>query len=107
MSCYIKLKLYPDEKRAKIAGGRPEVFWLIERIREIYEAVEEEFVEITSLTDGKHGLRSLHNVGFAVDTALPQQSVENLIQELARKRLGKDIDVVVEDDHIHWEFQPE
>lgn len=105
--CYIKFKLEPKEKRVQAAGMQPETGFTMERAREIYESVDEEFMEVTSITDGKHGPRSLHNVGFAFDTALPQRSVENQIKETAQERLGDDIDVVLESDHIHWEFQPE
>ena len=90
-----------------IRGIRPETVFLIERIKEIYAAASEDELVITSVTDGIHGPNSLHYVGFAVDTRLPHGSVENIILELAKERLGREFDVVQEATHIHWEYQPE
>lgn len=63
---------------------------------------------ITSASDGKHGPDSLHYSGCGLDLRtrhLRAESVHLVYSEL-RAALGKQFDVVLEDDHIHVEFDP-
>ena len=65
---------------------------------------------ITSLNDGKHSLTSLHWAGQAGDLRtryFTPEEVPEVAAEL-REDMGhnSDYDVVVEDDHIHLEWQP-
>jgi hypothetical protein len=63
---------------------------------------------VTSVTDGRHSVTSLHKVGYAFDVRLPQRcshSRERVI-EILRNRLTPEFDVVVEATHIHVEYQP-
>ena len=64
---------------------------------------------ITSATDGKHSATSLHYAGCAVDLRTrhiaDQQEVEDIASQL-RRALAPHFDVVLEEDHIHMEYQP-
>ena len=64
---------------------------------------------ITSWMDGRHSPTSLHYRGDAIDIRtrdLPAAiSAENLGARI-RERLTIDYDVIVEDTHIHIEWQP-
>ncbi len=63
---------------------------------------------ITSARDGKHGRRSLHYTGFAVDFRIrhiPKRERPALVWDL-RRALGDQFDVVLFSDHVHVEFDP-
>jgi hypothetical protein len=73
---------------------------------EIYKKFGAELV-ITSANDGKHGDKTLHHKGLALDLRtwnLNGRAVQ-VAAEL-RKALGNDYDVVVESDHCHVEWDP-
>lgn len=63
---------------------------------------------ITSARDGRHKANSLHYVGRALDlrtsffTPLQRQEFHRDLQYA----LGSDFDVVLEKDHVHYEFDP-
>lgn len=67
---------------------------------------------ITSGNDGTHHPNSLHYVGLALDWRtkdLPSRTATPVVQRLIRllqEELGVQFDVVLEDDHIHTEFDP-
>ena len=63
---------------------------------------------ITSARDGEHSEGSLHYEGKAIDLRtrdLPKALIEELAADLAAG-LGTAWDVVIEDDHVHVEFDP-
>ena len=63
---------------------------------------------ITSAREGEHSPTSLHYIGRALDFRTREYSaaqVERLRADLAR-RLGPAFDVVVEDTHLHLEYDP-
>src|SRR5678815_276616 len=63
---------------------------------------------ITAGIDGQHSMTSLHYALRAIDVRTRDLSVadkERLIAGL-RLELGADYDVVLEDDHLHLEFDP-
>lgn len=64
---------------------------------------------ITSLLDGKHSRTSLHYSGNGLDLRtrhLPSREyAESIVDEL-RDSLTADYDVILEEDHIHVEYQP-
>lgn len=62
---------------------------------------------ITSANDGKHGDKTLHHRGLALD--LRTWTLKGREAEVAaelRRELGDDYDVVLEKDHIHVEYDP-
>lgn len=70
---------------------------------------------ITSVMDGKHSKYSLHYKGAAFDTRTWADNRGNQLSkddkktfaQAYKKALGPDWDVVVEDYHIHLEYDPE
>jgi hypothetical protein len=63
---------------------------------------------ITSANDGKHGDKTLHHKGLALDLRtwnLGGREMQVSVELAAA--LGKDYDVVLEKDHIHMEYDPE
>lgn len=88
----------------RVEGIAPEMAIAFIITSETYRLRKEKLV-ITSITDGRHMVGSLHHVGKAIDIRLPANDKESLTGELAR-RLGKDFDVVLETDHIHIEYDP-
>jgi len=71
------------------------------------EALKEWNVEtvVTSTFEGNHGAGSLHYADQAFDVGLPERDKDLIIGHLKRK-LGSLFDVVLEDDHIHVEYDP-
>lgn len=63
---------------------------------------------ITSLSDGIHGLSSLHYSGAAVDLRTRTVATKDIssIVNYIRSALGSDFDVILESDHLHIEYQP-
>lgn len=65
-------------------------------------------VTITSCMDGKHGRGSKHYVGQALDLRIhnlaPDQRIE--WRNSVALSLGVEYDVVLEEDHLHIEFDP-
>ena len=74
---------------------------------QVYQTYDKPFV-ITSANDGKHGPKSKHYRGDAVDIRTRHLSADeeiNIAHEIAQS-LGKDFDVVLESDHLHIEYDP-
>lgn len=71
-----------------------------------------EEVVITSTYEGNHQPGSLHYAHLAIDIRRPEnyrfksQHIDALLVRL-RNFLGSDYDVVLEDKHIHIEYDPE
>jgi len=63
---------------------------------------------ITSLLDGRHSPTSLHYAGSAVDLRTRHVSAEDRepLAQLISESLGIDYDVILEDTHLHIEYQP-
>jgi hypothetical protein len=63
---------------------------------------------ITSVADGRHSRKSLHRLGMAFDVRLPPgvETTFKAVVERAKEALGEDFDVVLEEDHIHVEWDP-
>lgn len=73
----------------------------------VYRKYESELT-VTSALDGKHSHTSLHYSGNAVDLRtrdLPEGMAEVIVKEI-KEDVGIDYDVILEDDHIHLEYQP-
>lgn len=88
-------------------GLQPEILLAVIAAQHIYSEKGYGLV-ITSLLDGKHSANSLHYKGLAVDLRirhLPQGTANVITHELS-EALGSEYDVILEDDHIHVEFDP-
>lgn len=65
---------------------------------------------ITSVNDSKHMDTSKHYSGEAFDcrtksAGIDQTQAQKIVNAM-KERLGADFDVVLEDDHIHLEYDP-
>ena len=89
----------------KIQGIQPEV---VATFPVIESAFSPKTVVITSAKDGKHSRTSLHYSGNAIDlrTRHLVEGEADKILLLLREWLTDEFDVVLEEDHIHLEFQP-
>ena len=90
-----------------IIGIQPETVFGIAEVREVYRALGEKFV-LTCITDGVHSPKSLHYVGYGFDVRT-KNLVKHTSAQMAkacRRQLGREWDVVVKKDHLHFEFQP-
>ena len=70
-------------------------------------AFEEETMDeliITSTYEGDHGEGSLHYANDAIDLRRPPDP-DSLVKKLKRG-LGKGFDVILENNHIHIEYDP-
>ena len=91
----------------RIHGIRPEMLLGLIIVAQVYEYYGYDCV-ITSVTDGTHSRGSLHYQGSAIDTrvnGIPTGKV-NLITKKCKVIMGDDFDIVLEKDHIHFEYQP-
>lgn len=96
------------KKGVNVQGIRPELIIAIIVCNDVYIENDKELV-ITSVNDGKHSNTSLHYSGCAIDLRTHYFENEAEVVEVAdqiKDRLGIDYDVIVEDDHIHLEYQP-
>lgn len=60
---------------------------------------------ITSTFEGNHSVGSLHYANRAIDVRLPDEKTGAIVK-LLRGSLGPDYDVVIEQSHIHIEYDP-
>lgn len=82
------------------------MFHAINLVDKIYEKYGYRTV-VTSITDGKHSIGSLHYKGFAVDFRtyhIPSYEQQQAIAKEIDKILGENFDVVLEGNHIHIEY---
>lgn len=71
-----------------------------------FRALGEEFI-VTSVCEGTHNPASLHYVGFAFDVRTRDlKIVPAVARDALDTVLGEEFDVVIEDSHLHVEFQP-
>lgn len=100
------LKVHPSLK-----GIQPEMSSVFPVIDETYESLGYE-AWLTSGTEGEHNPGSLHPKGLATDwrTNHMREDLVPILVARLKKNLGgvrSEYDVVVEDDHLHVEFDPE
>lgn len=92
---------------ASIDGIQPQMAVALLVIDRAYADIGAEAV-LTSGTDGVHSAHSLHGEGRAVDIRT-KNVAERLMPGLAKSisaALGPEFDAVLEDDHLHVEFDP-
>jgi len=89
----------------RVRGLSNEILLAIIIAESIYRETQGLMV-ITSLTDGKHSVGSLHYTGDAVDLRLPSTvTIDQVVLQL-KSALGSSYDVILETDHIHVEYDP-
>ncbi len=90
----------------RLTGLRPELVIAVIAAERVYAKAGHDFT-ITAGIDGKHSTGSLHYSGAALDLRtrdVPAADVPMLAAQI-RDCLGADFDVVIENDHLHLEFQ--
>ncbi len=90
--------------KVRLHGIRPEAVIALVICDGIYDQHGQTLV-VTSVTDGQHMRASIHYTGGAFDIARPDTGGEGFRQRIANA-LGPDYDVVLEETHIHVEWQP-
>jgi len=101
----IPLRIKED---VQLLGIQPQVVLAIVTAQALWEKYGAQELTVTSVTEGRHSRTSLHYAGFAVDLrihGIPVGYRQALRDELA-ERLGPEFDVILEEDHIHVEWQP-
>jgi hypothetical protein len=89
----------------RVAGLRPEILIAVVAAERVCAEMGVDCV-ITACVDGVHQAGSLHYCGLAVDLRSRDFRPGDLDKAIARIRqcLGADYDVVLENDHLHVEF---
>lgn len=90
-----------------LAGMKPELVPAMIVANEVFAELGY-YCMVTAVTDSAHVGASLHYVGYAMDLRtkhVPVEKQEAVRAEIAA-RLSPQYDVVLEQDHIHIEFQP-
>ncbi len=91
-------------KRGVIVDGvKGEIVAAMMVCAQIYRDEDVEFV-VTSLCDGDHSRNSKHYLGYAVDIRSRLLPNPMNTAEMIQASLGRDFFVLVEDDHIHIQF---
>ena len=91
----------------RCVGMKPELMLAVAICHDTYDKWGGDCI-ITSMCDGTHSSGSLHYSGAAIDLRtrhIPDTTAASITKEL-KNSLGVDFDVVLEDNHIHVEFQP-
>jgi hypothetical protein len=109
------LRIKNTGNRCKMHTMSPQIGFAIETLREL-ASEDQVTVEVTSISDGVHGLKSWHYRGFAFDFTVPNDFTGQDGRQLGpytrkvagqlRTELGPDFDVVIEADHVHVEYDP-
>jgi hypothetical protein len=91
----------------KLLGISPEITAIFPVIAKIWMEMGQTLV-ITSVCDGKHSENSLHYSGRAIDCRTRYFSTEQKQELLQRVKMSltDEFDVVLEDTHLHIEFDP-
>lgn len=89
----------------RVRGMSNEILLAVIIAQSIYSETEN-VMTITSGTDGRHSVGSMHHSGDAVDLRLPMPLTRTQIVEKLCAALGDEYDVILEADHIHIEYDP-
>lgn len=92
----------------KVFGLRPELVIAMLTCKAVVKELTVAPFVITSVTEGKHSLTSLHYTGAAFDFRTKQMTdkIQEKVRDECRRRLTDEFDVVLEKTHMHVEFQP-
>ena len=84
-----------------------EICWAMDIIDQNHKLWFGRDAEFTSLVDGKHSETSLHYAGLAGDLRIwyMKDLRDKFVIEIVNW-LGPRYDVVLEENHVHFEFQP-
>ena len=98
------------KKGVRVQGITPELtlgLIVADNVYKAYAGVPYDMV-VTSIMDGDHKKTSLHWAGNGADLRIWNVSREDWkpLRDEIKKRLGIHYDVVLEEDHIHLEYQP-
>lgn len=96
-----------EGKNVNVTGIRPELLFGLLVLEGVMANHGFDLI-ITSLNDSAHSPTSLHYAGAAADIriwGIADVTLNRIVGE-AKRRLGVDFDVVLEEDHIHLEWQP-
>lgn len=65
-------------------------------------------IVITSITDGKHSDNSLHykGLGFDIRTKFLTSAQKSIFFDALKKNMDLEFDIVMEDSHVHVEYDP-
>lgn len=83
------------------------VLEILRGVRPVYATFQVPCV-VTSGGDGHHQENSKHYTGEALDFRIRDLQPEQMrtLVQLCQKRLGQDFDVVLEQSHLHVEYDP-
>jgi len=95
----------PIKNGVDVGGLKPEILLAYIEACFIWREQGERAV-ITSGLDGRHMLGSKHYTGNAIDLRTRGLLNKAMANEKLASALGSDYDVVLEDDHIHVEYDP-
>ena len=76
----------------------------LQTVDEVWREVGQSEAVVTSTYEGTHMPSSLHYVNRAADFRLPIEA--KAVVDKLKAKLGPDFDVVLEQTHIHIEFDP-
>ena len=90
-----------------LVGLRPEIMVALMMAVGAYDQIDKDCV-LTSALDGRHSLTSLHYTGQAIDLRTRHLSPGEALQivDMLVEGLTDDYDIILENNHIHIEFQP-
>lgn len=90
----------------RLDGLRAPMLHVLNNAMIIWQAAGASSLVVTSTTEGKHQAASLHHDGLAVDLRIWELANPVRTAAALELLLGHDYDVVLEDTHVHVEYDP-
>lgn len=88
-----------------LLGLQPQLVVALLAAQEVYRK-QSAMAVLTSAVDAKHGTRSLHYKGLAIDLRISNLSDPAKAAQDLKDALSDEFDVLLETDHIHVEWDP-